>query len=130
MNQKKKQLKIKAIPSVPFNMEEVYLLSHDRQAPAELYDKLIAWRASRDYEFIKSLENVIIKDYSRHNRRLSKQEKDLRNQYINWLAVGLEGDNFKVLGKIRLKDFGNLKSQNAGEEEEEIKDTLVHGGVL
>ena len=126
MNQQKIAPKKKnKIPSIPFTMEEVYLLSH-HNAPPELYDKLIAWRASHDYEFLKSLENVIIKDYSNHNKRLSKQEKELRSQYINWLAVGLEGDKFKALDKIRLKDFRSY----VNEEEEEIKDTLVHGGIL
>jgi hypothetical protein len=109
-------------------MDEVYLLSH-QQAPAELYDKLIAWRASYNYEFIKSLENVIIKDYSSINKKLSKQENELRKQYISWLAIGLEGDKFKALDNVRLKSIRSDNNVEEGEEEE-VNDMLVHGGVL
>jgi hypothetical protein len=117
-------------------MDEVYLLSH-HQAPAELYDKLIAWRASYNYEFIKSLENVIIKDYSSINKKLSKQENELRKQYINWLAVGLEGDKFKTLDNVRLnlarrqqRQAQNDDDENESYHDKHHMDMLTHRGIL
>lgn len=126
-----KQSKIKKIkiPVIPFTLEEVYSLYH-YQAQDELWNRLRVWKASRDYAFIKSLDELIVKDYAGHNRVLSDQEKELKKAYLNWLCVGLESDKFKALDKIRLKDFRNLNSQSKEEYEEEIKDMLTHSGVL
>ena len=130
MKKKSAPRKKNKIPVIPFKLEEVYSLSH-YQAPEELYNRLKVWKASNDYQFISSLQGIIIKDYSSHNKKLSRQENEIRNQYINWLAIGVESDKFKCLDKIRLKDYGNLNSKNEGEEEEEeINDMLKHGGVL
>jgi hypothetical protein len=128
---KKQPKKVKTIPSVPFNTNEVYLLSQ-YEASEELQNRLRVWKASREYQFIKSLENIIIRDYSNHNKKLSKQEREFKNQYINWLAVGLESEKFKSLDNIRLRNNNLIQQQQPQQEDNEDyhKDMLTHRGIL
>lgn len=122
----------KGIPKIPFTLEEVYSLT-ERQASEELQNRLRVWKASKEYAFIKSLHDIIIKDYSGHNRKLSKQEGELRNRYINWLAVGLESDKFKALDNIRLKNANLIRreiKEDNDDEESYHKDMLTHRGIL
>jgi hypothetical protein len=126
----------KSIPTVPFTSEEVYLLI-ERQASEELYNRLRVWKASKEYAFIKSLSNLmVLNNQPGHNRKLSKQERELRNQYFNWLSSSsLESDKFKSLDNVRLRQNNivirqKVKEQQEEDEEDYHKDTLTHSGIL
>lgn len=123
------QQKKSKIPPIPFTLEEVYSLSH-YEASDELWNRLKVWKASNNYQFIKSLSNLIIKDYTTRTRKLSKQEQDLKQAYIRWLSIGLDSDKFKALDNVKLRNNLGQAGRSATSNEEEYNDMLTHSGIL
>lgn len=88
-------------------------------------NRLRVWKAGKDYQFIKSLDELIIRSPA---GKSTKQEKELERAYVNWL-VSLESDQFKALDKVRIDD-SRLHLDREQQEEEEYKDMLTHSGIL
>src|SRR5262245_4088619 len=132
------KLRKKSIAPIPFDYNEIVELT-SLGAPLSLQHRLVVWKNSGDFKYIKELENLVL--YGNHIDKMSKQEKELKDQYLNW-CVSIEKEKFDALDltnpSVRLADkkspdnnedgtldlFVHYKGKEEEEEEDAGPDTL------